>query len=57
MCRRALGLDSALRERIAKQEFDLCVDAAQLTLGEPLHLVPDDGIEPEQKGFLLGHDY
>jgi len=55
MRRFALRFDSPLRERVAKQEFDLAVDAAQLGLGEPLHLVPDERIEPEQEGFLLGH--
>jgi hypothetical protein len=26
-------------------------------LSEALDFGPDDRIEPEQKGFLLGHDY
>jgi len=48
--------DTAAGQLVPQQELYLRVDTAQLALGEALDFGPDDRIEPEQKGFLLGHD-
>src|SRR5213076_45058 len=49
------GFAGAAGEGVAKDEFDLRVDTAQLRLGEALQLRPHGGIETEQERLLVGH--
>ena len=46
---------AAPRQRIAQQELDLRVRAAQIRLREALDLGPESGIDAQQEGLLGGH--
>ncbi len=44
-----------MTQRLAKQELDLGVDAAQLVIRPGAERLKELGIQPEEKGFALCH--
>src|SRR5881394_3015243 len=57
ICARAVRArdDAAARKRISKQEFYLCVDAAELRLSQSLQFRPHRRIETKQERLLVRH--
>ena len=43
-------------QRVAKQELDLGVQAAQVVVGPALNALENTGVDSQEKGFSLRHD-
>ena len=53
--RRAFGQAPCLPERVAKQEFDLPVEAPEVVVGPALQCLEQHRVDPEEKRFAFSH--
>jgi hypothetical protein len=48
---------AGLPQRVAEQEFDLPVEAAEVVVGPALKRLEERGVDPKQERFAFGHSW